>query len=392
MGVKIRERKPGQWWLFVNYKKHRMAKLAGDYETAVEAKAFIEKQIAFGQYRPPPVELKRPAVTTEAYWKKFQQGYLAASCRGSTQQRYRQCFDGHILPIFKAVALKDITREKVKDFIPVLVAKGLARHSIRNITSTFCTVLSHAVEDGLIPTNPALRLPRYFRQAPLRHPEIEPLTFEEVPVFLETARAIDGKRRKDNPEIFPLLLTAVHTGMRAGELAGLEWADIDWRGRFVMVKRSIGRDGRIYPPKNGKVRRIDLSDEAAAELLAYRRRRVEELFAKGITELPRYVFASRKGTARDLHNIERRGLEACLKAAKLHQRRFHDLRHTFASLLIRQNVSLAYIKEQMGHSSIKVTVDIYGHLQPGAGREAMNLLPGLRGKCNPGATSQEARL
>ncbi len=78
-----------------------------------------------------------------------------------------------------------------------------------------------------------------------------------------------------------------------------------------------------------------------------------------------------------MHNVKSRHFFKCLEKAGLRRIRFHDLRHTFASLLIQNGESLAYVKDQLGHSSIKLTVDVYGHLVPGANREAVNRLPSL---------------
>ena len=76
-------------------------------------------------------------------------------------------------------------------------------------------------------------------------------------------------------------------------------------------------------------------------------------------------------------NLKKRHFFKCLEKAGLRRIRFHDLRHTFASLLIQNGESLAYVKEQQGHSTIKLTVDVNGHLVPGANREAVNRLPKL---------------
>jgi integrase len=78
-----------------------------------------------------------------------------------------------------------------------------------------------------------------------------------------------------------------------------------------------------------------------------------------------------------MYNVKNRYFHKCLTKAGLRRIRFHDLRHTFASLLIQNGESLAYVKDQLGHASIKMTVDVYGHLVPGANREAVNRLPGL---------------
>jgi len=129
-----------------------------------------------------------------------------------------------------------------------------------------------------------------------------------------------------------------------------------------------------------KVRRIDLSDDLAEELKTYRRRQLEEAMLAGRNELPEWVFPSGEGTPFDLHNVSKREFPKCLEKSKLRRIRFHDLRHTFASLQIQNGESLAYVKEQLGHSSIKITVDVYGHLVPGANRQAVNRLPSLNTK------------
>jgi integrase len=119
-----------------------------------------------------------------------------------------------------------------------------------------------------------------------------------------------------------------------------------------------------------------MSDDLAAELAAYRRRRLEEAMSAGTNEIPAWVFAPGEWTPIDMHNVSRREFPNCLAKAQLRTIRFHDL-HTLASLLIQNSESLAYVKEQLGHSSIKITVDIYGRLVPGANRQAANRLPSL---------------
>jgi integrase len=79
-----------------------------------------------------------------------------------------------------------------------------------------------------------------------------------------------------------------------------------------------------------------------------------------------------------MHNLERRELQKCLEAAKLRQIHFHDLRHTMVSILIQQNAPLAYVKDLLGHSTIRITVDTYGHLVPGANRQERSKLPSFR--------------
>ena len=112
--------------------------------------------------------------------------------------------------------------------------------------------------------------------------------------------------------------------------------------------------------------------------------RERETLAKGWPSVPEWVFCNEEGRPIWKSDFERRVLHRVLKAAGLRRIRFHDLRHTFASRLIQNGESLAYVRDQMGHHSIKVTVDIYGHLVPGANRAAVDRLDAT--SRNPAAT------
>jgi integrase len=95
-------------------------------------------------------------------------------------------------------------------------------------------------------------------------------------------------------------------------------------------------------------------------------------------KLPKLIFCNEDGGYMDRVNLAGRHFLRCLQAAGLKRRRYHDLRHTFASLLLTAGAPIAYVSEQMGHSSIELTVKRYGHLQPGANRKFVNNLPGIK--------------
>jgi len=221
----------------------------------------------------------------------------------------------------------------------------------------------------LIKTNPVTRMTKYYKQAPVVHDEIQPLTQSEVPLFLHTVL-------RYSPQYYPLFLCAIHTGLRSGELAGLQWIDVDFNGKFIVVRRQFVR-GLIQQTKTDKIRRVDLSDDLLNVLKQLKRQRREQWLAKGRNESPQWVFCNRDGNSLDMHNVKSRHFYKCLERAGLRRIRFHDLRHTFATLLLQNGESLAYVKDQLGHSSIRMTVDVYGHLVPGANRQAVNKLPSL---------------
>jgi integrase len=144
----------------------------------------------------------------------------------------------------------------------------------------------------------------------------------------------------------------------------------------VVVQRSIDRaHGKIVPTKTKKIRRVDLSDELISVLKEHLRQQKEWWFAEG-KPLPDWLFPYIEGAWPDMRNIADRHFEKCLEKAGLHRRRFHDLRHSFASLLLTNGAPMQYVSDQMGHANIQLTVKLYGHLQKGANRHWMNTLAG----------------
>ena len=171
----------------------------------------------------------------------------------------------------------------------------------------------------------------------------------------------------------------------------LEWTDIDFDGRFIHVSKTADK-GRIGSPKNGKSRRVDMSVGLTETLKALRVAQAKHALQHG-APAPLFPFVSREMRRLDRSVVYRYIWRPLLKKAGFRHIHVHDLRHTFASLLIQNGESLAYVKEQMGHSSIKMTVDVYGHLVPGGNKAAVDKLDGLEETTirNPAATSDRER-
>ena len=144
-------------------------------------------------------------------------------------------------------------------------------------------------------------------------------------------------------------------------------------GRFIDVQRNYSR-GEICTPKSGEGRRVDMSKELSQALKQLYRERQLQAVENGWKEMPVWVFCNEAGGILDPDNLRKRVFRGILRASGLRRTRFHDFRHTFASLLLQQGESLVYVKEQMGHSSIQVTVDLYGHLIPGGNKRAVDRL------------------
>jgi len=366
MAVKVRERPVGSgvWWLFIDHKGKRKSKKIGhDKKAALEAAKKIEARLTLGDMGLIKNEKKVP--TFAEYAKTWIEITVPATCKAISVADYKGLLKNHILPVFETIRVTDITRKYVKEFLMRKANSGYAPSTVVHIKNAISGVLNLAVDDDVLKTNPAHKLGKIVREKSLRL-QAEPLTKGEVAILLSTFRAY-------SPRFYPLMLTLCRTGMRIGEALGLQWGDIDFNGRFITIQRGRSKS-RTETPKNGKSRRVDMSLQLAAALKELKRQRIEEKLRKGWEEMPEWVFITDKGTPLIEGHFRERVFNKMLAKAELRQIRIHDLRHTYASLLIQAGESLAYIRDQLGHHSIKVTVDIYGHLAPEGNKAAVDRL------------------
>ena len=153
--------------------------------------------------------------------------------------------------------------------------------------------------------------------------------------------------------------------MRRGELLGLQWGDIDWVSQKIHVRRSLYKGGFQSPKSEYSKRAIDMGPRLTQVLKEHRAKQNETRLKVGSAWANNeIVFCENDGSPLDGDNLYHRDFKAILKKAELRSIRIHDLRHTFASILIAAGHNLKYIQNQVGHSSIKVTMDLYGHLMP----------------------------
>ncbi len=175
-----------------------------------------------------------------------------------------------------------------------------------------------------------------------------------------------------SPEYRPFFTTAVLTGLRLGELLGLKWSDINFRTSQIHVRRAYVMEQFTEPKTRAGIRAVVMAPSLVSTLKRHQLRS-----PPGDLDL---VFATEEGKPLNGSNMRQREFHSALRRAKLHRIRFHDLRHTYASLLIAAGENLKFISSQLGHSSIQVTIDRYGHLIPaiqhGAGERLEKLVFG----------------
>jgi integrase len=253
MGVKLRERPGKGWYVFIDWKGKRKAKAFGKNKAL--AKEFAEKLEAKLKLGTIGVESKT-GVKFEDYGRTWLDRILHTR-KHSTHADYEGMFAREFLPAFKGLHLEDVTRERVKSLALACLRKGHSPKTVQNLIRALSSLLGHAVEDGLLTVNPALK-PGKFLPPITKDRAINPYSREEVATLLELC--------KDSyPSLYPLLLCAVRSGLRQGELIALQWGDIDFRGRFIEVRRNCAR-GKLTTPKSGKFRRGDMSLELTQTL------------------------------------------------------------------------------------------------------------------------------
>lgn len=379
MGVKLRLRKNGKYYLYIHHNRRRKAKCVGtDKRLAEQARKRVEAQLALGALGIGDDRTRRPFA---AYYREWRDSYVRTHCKPATYVSYDVAFRRYLSPAFGDTDIADITRDEVKRLAYSMLAQGRARSTVRATLAPLRAMFAHAVEDGHVSANPATRVLKRSRSDAGARRAADFLTREELAHLLATCR-------EHFPHFHPFVLVLARTGMRLGEALGLQWGDIDWQGRFAEVRRSLGRDG-ANAPKSGKSRRVDLSAQLVETLRALQLAAKKRALREG-REVPLWIFATDTGTPLEANNLRHRFWPRLFAKAELRQVRIHDLRHTYASLLIAQGESLTYVKEQLGHASIQTTVDVYGHLVPGGNRAAVDRLddtPTDATKRNPGATT-----
>jgi integrase len=283
--------------------------------------------------------------------------------RDTTYANYEGVVKNHIKPHLGGVPLAKLTAFQIHGMYASLDQLGKSAETIRLTHAVLHRALKQAVRWRLIPFNMAADVDRP-RSAKA---DISPLTAGQVQELLKAAR---GDRLE------ALYVRAVTAGMRLGELLGLQWSDIDLVGRAVMVQHSLqelnGKLTLTEPKTSRGRRRIELPQMAVDAL----NRRQKRMLKEGLAAIP-WVFPNASGGPWRRTHFHSQEYKPVLKRANLPDIRFHDLRHTSATLLLSQGVHPKVVQERLGHSQISVTLDTYSHVLPTMQVEAAGKLDSL---------------
>jgi integrase len=227
VGVRVRFHR-GAWWVFVQHRNRRRSKKVGDRQTANRVAQQIRERLAGTEFQLTP---KQEQQTVEAYAQTWI-GTLTGNLKASTIRFYTDHLQRHIIPILGSRFISSLSRADCREVITTVRGKGLRLSTVKGIARTLSTLLSQAVEDEKLPANPALRMGRYLRGGDEIKPHVQVLTREEAALLVATART-------HFPRWHPWILLALRTGLRLGEQIALQWGDVDWNGRFLVVQRKL---------------------------------------------------------------------------------------------------------------------------------------------------------
>jgi integrase len=273
--------------------------------------------------------------------------------RASTYDSYDDILKAHLIPGLGRHPIAKLSPAEVQSFLNAKFASGLSPRRVQYIHAVLRRALVTAERWGMVTRNVAKlveppRVPKH---------EISPLTPEQAKTLIETS--VDDRHRA-------LWITALGTGMRQGELLGLRWEDVDLDAGRLRVRHSLANvDGALtlLEPKTDRSRRtVLLADAVVTALRAHRtRQRMERLVSGSRWTDSGHVFTTLHGTPYHAATITR-AFKAALTRAGLPTCRFHDLRHAAATFLLAQGMTLEDVKNLLGHSSITLTSNTYGHV------------------------------
>lgn len=364
------------------------------FKTREEAELELARaMVRIAQHQPEPSAKRMTLAEHAAEWLEHKRGRVGEQ----TFVNYASVLNVHVLPTLGHLELRRTTRKTLDDFVSdwarggpqfaerVRLAQererarareegrparpirlGRSPKTVANAIVVVSAMFKDAVAWDRLAASPATALARPKDD---RAPEelMQPLDAAGLRALVDAA---EGQQAR------ALLVTAAMTGMRRGELLGLRWRDVDYVNRRVWVRRSIGlgrdehgnRCAVVKVPKTRKsIRAISLPRMVADELEAL----WKESDFRGAAD---YVFASATGTPLDGRNMVREVFEPARRRAGLAATRFHDLRHSYASVLIAQGKHPKVVSEQLGHASVTITMDRYSHLFESASADVSDAL------------------
>ena len=367
-GSYVKQKLPEPYWaIVINHKgKRQFIKVGASKEAAVLAAKKIEEGLATDRVR---LRSAKETVTLKAFAETWmEQGKMR--WKPSTIQNYQYVLDDFLLPEFGSTPVDELRRDELKAHCSHLLGKTYKRTqdgeavpygkaTVHNVIRVLSALLTEAREEGLVTENIALRPGKVVKRDKFK-PDV--LNERERELLLSSTQ-------HHYPDDFPLILLLHRSMMRKGELRGLPWGDIDWAGKFIRVSRTFSKKN-LGTPKSGLSRNVEIGDYTLSELRRHQANLMRQ-WSKKRRPLPVWVFPTKNGQAltdNRINIIQSRALEK----AGLRHVTVHSARHATATQHIQDGAPMAWAQQQLGHSSIKLTVDTYGSHAQSSNREAVD--------------------
>ena len=266
------------------------------------------------------------------------------------------CMKGHTRNHFEELnnlRVNLITTAVIEKWITSRQQDSMNISTLRKILVTLGQILAYSVRHKYLSHNSVRDAERPRGQGIIEDKKIKVLTPEKIKALMDAVT---------NQKYHTLFRLAIMSGARQGELLGLKWSDIDWKASQVRIERTFNNQAWYVAKTKASKRRIDLGPAMMAELKQWK-----------VACMPNnlnLVFPNESGQPMNHNNMVNRYFNPALFKAGIDRIRFHDLRHTFASILIEQGENIKYIQSQLGHSTPTVTLNVYAHLMKSENQEA----------------------
>ncbi len=328
-------------------------------KTQNEVKKKLKKALDESQ----KLDFTRTGKYTVSQWmEEWFENVCKIKVRPSSHQTYRGYIDHHITPYIGKIPIEKLSTMDLQKLYRKLMdkgrverieskkqPKGLGPKTVRNVMQVISSAMDFAVAQKIITDNPckAVELPKVEKQ------EMQTIPAEQLQAFLMEAKASG---------VYEMYYIELSTGLRRGELLGLKWSDIDWNNGIITVRRQVAR-------VNGEITEAPLKTKNSYRRVSISPQAIEVLKTQKAKTNSEYIFPSPTGGPVSPDSVNNM-LKRVLARAGIPKVRFHDLRHTFATIALQNGVDIKTVSSILGHFSAGFTLDTYAHVTTAAQKEA----------------------
>ena len=363
MNGSIRSRGKGTWELTVDLGRDANGKRRRKFVNVKGSKSKAQQTLrALLTSLDKGIPLETSKATVAKFLERWLTDYVETNTGPRTLEGYREKIQSYILPNFGGVSLVKLTPQHIQGLYSEMLGRGLSPRTVLHTHRILREALSHGVKWGLLMRNvcDTVDPPKPRRK------EMTALDYPDVQRFLDVAVA---------SPYGPFFFLSIYTGLRRSELLGLRWSAVDLARRTMSITETLqvvnGKGLMSLEPKTDRSRRlVSLAPDGLAFLAGLKIKQREQREALGMTwSESDFVFAHADGSPFYPNTVSKRFGELVKKAGIPHVR-LHDMRHTHATLMLKEGVNPKTVAERLGHASVVITLDTYSHVLPGLQEEA----------------------